>query len=270
MKSPVAIPTELGRILQKEYLGYGIRALGGVAFIGLVVLNGVLASDIVWRHCWLGGAFLVAAMLFPISVFLGFLDEWDFWASKALLLIAWILMGVVTVFATYMPAWGTSAQTWGTEDRLIVVKNGRTNIGRSFFINPFSRGKVVIMDSEVSQEVAWGCATAIKASASFHILPDEQLVLALAAEAGSQAQTRLENAAKVRLSRIYEEMQRREATIYEVTKNEGGSGEKKTLEYRPTDLERGFELEKLPLRLVGPVTLSDAVGLPVKKACSPD
>jgi hypothetical protein len=263
MKSPVATPTEPTRFWQKPYVKFTTEMLGiSAVFTGLNAAWAWNFEHGSWSALCLTLTFLISSFVLMLSMLaLSFGQGWNNPIYKWGRRIAWLLLIAGTIFMTsYVQAWKTDdTQAWSTDrSSSIIVRNGRTNIGRSFFANPFSRSEVLLRSFRATETVAWNSRTPLEASALFSVLPDEPLVLAFAAEAGSRAQTKLEIAARLRFDQIYKNLQKREATVNEAAENG-------TLEYWPDEEERSFANVRLPLRLVGPVTLSDVAGLPVKK-----
>ncbi len=257
MESAVADPAKPIRLWQRGWVKYASTTIGIIVFIGLLTLNLIQGcGHTTWNFLTLGAAatFGVSAGLVVIDPDLDF--EWNGAFSKWLRRIAWTLILSATVLTfSYVQAWSADGQ------HLVIVKKGRTNLSGSFFVNPFSRGKVVIDGFETAKEVAWNSDrdAATRMSARFRVIPDEELALAVAAR-GNDVGKRLEFAAQTCLQKLFEKLIERKTTILDVA-------ETKRLEYWPSPGERrcaGTE-EILSIRLVGPVTLSDSAGLPVEK-----
>ncbi|MFA4954603.1 MAG: hypothetical protein WC641_04790 [Patescibacteria group bacterium] len=246
--SSVATPAKPIKLWQRRWVKYTIRALGILAFIGLMLLNWWYEFGYISWNGWLNfSAILVATVSLP-SVGISWDSGFSRWSRR----IAWPLLIVTTVFTvSYVQAWSVDS------NRPIIVKNGRTNLDGSFFVNPFSRGKVVLQDFEATEDVAWNRGTATKMSAKFRIVPDEKLVRAFAAK-GGDAQAQLESSAKACLGKIFQDMLEWKRPIHDVA-------ETGKLEYRPKVYERYCWSPTPPIYLVGSVTLSDPAGLPVEK-----
>jgi hypothetical protein len=250
--SSVATPAKPIKLWQRVWVKYTIRTSGFLAFFGLMVENvGQLDEQISW-NIWI----LLVAIFFGFASIYAltgeYRDKWEDSLPTWLRRIAWMLMlSGTAVILCYVQAWSVDS------NRPIIVKNGRTNLGGSFFVNPFVRGKVVLKDFMATEDVAWNRGTATKMSARFRIVPDEKLVRAFAAK-GGDAQALLESSAKACLGKIFQDMLEWKRPIRDVA-------ETGKLEYRPKTYERYCWNSTPPIYLVGTVTLSDPAGLPVEK-----
>lgn len=255
--SSVATPAKPIKLGQRRWVKRTIRSTGVLTFLGLLVVCLMKEDRDNVFSIWHALPILLASVL-GFSSLMPSVDEGaDYWegsAPKSARRVAWLFLAFSTFLAfSHVVAWKADQSSRAT----VIVVNGRTNLEGGLFMNPFSRGKVVLKDFTATEDVAWNRGTTTKMSAKFRIIPDEKLVRAFAAKGGN-AQAQLESSAKACLGYIFRDSLEWKRPIRDVA-------ETGKLGYQPKTYERNCWSPTPLIYLVGPVTLSDSAGLPVEK-----